>query len=99
MKAKKIAKQLIIKQMINHFIEGNNVKEMKERAHDCTMEPDTFYWWDCENGELDRIPEEELGELDETQNEIYKEVEKEFDDKVARFILGYAKLIDEFKKI
>jgi hypothetical protein len=101
MKAKKIAKQLIIKEMINHFLEGNNVKQIKELAYDYTMEPDTFCWWDCENGEFDEIPEKELEELENgnIQREIYKEIEKEFDDKVATFILGYAKLINEFKKI
>ena len=100
-KAKKIAKQLIMKEMINYFLEGNNVKLRKEIAYEFTMEPDTFCWWDCENGEFEEIPEKELEELgdEDTQHDIYKEVEQEFDGKVATFLLGYAKLINDFKKI
>jgi hypothetical protein len=101
MKAKKIAKQLIIKEMINYFLEGPSVKHIKELAYDFTIESDNLCWWDCENGEFDEIDEKELEALEneDTKYEIYNEIGKEFDQKVGRFILGYAKLINEFKKI
>jgi len=93
--AKKIAKQLILKEMISYFLEGHSEESAREIAYEFSFDAENISIWDFDNPEIDKFAD--CNVLNE--NAIQDEAQKVYDLKIEKFIKGYMTLINEFKQI